>query len=1294
MKNKCRRFITFMMVLVFVFGSMVAAPLNVQADSPDSVTVNFPGVDGVNVEYHSNTPGLAGWRTVGTNVDDYHTFVLTGDRVASHIRVSRNGMTYTFEPEEVVLTPGVPLVLDVPMREIVVSGINAPSFAPANVSIVQGGWVYQNVPVLGNNAGNPFIVFDNGRAYEVRISTAGYHHLAGRFTGTTGDENIWFGNLFSQHLVPAGVANIRISNANWVDTTITPSSMMGGDVITLFNNSTQAMLHFAYGGRTFGAIPFMLDGANPFGNMTVIRFDGMTNVTLEKNSGSGWQAVPGTFDDYAILFDLPAGTQIRGVLLSPARFVSSIVITDGGFGQVVIPTGEVTVTGIAIPGLDVRVQHANNGTHANGPLLHHAQNNQDSGFSFHTWDIAGENQMFAVQLNGLGFQGPRFWFTGFNIDLSNYFYEVFIPSGVTGVTVRNANGGIVNGINNRDAGSFWLINTGNVGTLTFTFEDVQHTVDIVFDGTNPFGNITIVRFDGMTGVTLQTNIGLFNEWNTVSGIHSNYAVLFGLAPDTRIRGYITSPARIVSLEVHSIGAFVGIDLPVSEVAVYGIAMPDLNVDIRRSNDEYLTSGALLHRLNPSNPHTGGDIYFNTFTTALGEAQLFMVSFGGNLGFSALQRFFDNYTIDLNEYFYEIEIPYGLSNVVIRNAANAALHGRTDFAAGDTIMLIETGQPVDLIFTFEGVQYRVPAYLDGTNPFDQVVILRFPGAAGITEIRTQMTGHGWTNRTDLDVGNHFAFRNTKWMTPQGTDLLFVQLFAPGLSFSMHHPTGGVPVFTVIDIPVTTITVINDLGWNVHVSTQQTGAPGQNAPGRNGIWFENYESGASELVFWVFDYGSHWVRAGAPVNGFDFATLDGIEPGARVYLSQIFGVSGCDCDFCPDCGECQDCGECPAFGLDIFNNGPTGAPSRANPNLAAAGTIRMWTQFDGVGADIPFSVADNMQAVDQDGNCVRAFVTIGRIWAQGEGWLDYFRVIDVNKNAPWQHIYLTLTVCDQAHVVRLCNARFFSFNIFNNGPDGCASRANESLANAEIIRMWTQLGGVNTPIPIAFANTITATVRANGECAMDYVNARSMWEDGVGWIPYFNQINVNKNAPWEFIDLTITVFGQTIEVVLHNANAPPQPGQPCDMCDEYPCVCLQPGQPCDECDEYPCVCLQPGQPCDECDEYPCVCSPPGQPCDVCDEYPCDCELEMYVYSATLLEDGSVELVVNITGACHLENHELRIMQIGVGVSFEPNPSETQTITITINPSVTNVNISLMCPDSGVRITVDWNISMLDS
>jgi len=111
--------------------------------------------------------------------------------------------------------------------------------------------------------------------------------------------------------------------------------------------------------------------------------------------------------------------------------------------------------------------------------------------------------------------------------------------------------------------------------------------------------------------------------------------------------------------------------------------------------------------------------------------------------------------------------------------------------------------------------------------------------------------------------------------------------------------------------------------------------------------------------------------------------------------------------------------------------------------------------------------------------------------------------------------------------------FSLDIFNNGPDGSPSRPNASLANAGTIRMWTQLDGVNAQVPRAIpSETITAVCRDTGECMLHLVLLRPITGDTMG------TIDVNKNAGWEFIDLTVTVLGQTLEVTLHNNTFVPQ------------------------------------------------------------------------------------------------------------------------------------------------------------
>jgi len=115
--------------------------------------------------------------------------------------------------------------------------------------------------------------------------------------------------------------------------------------------------------------------------------------------------------------------------------------------------------------------------------------------------------------------------------------------------------------------------------------------------------------------------------------------------------------------------------------------------------------------------------------------------------------------------------------------------------------------------------------------------------------------------------------------------------------------------------------------------------------------------------------------------------------------------------------------PVFSWNIFNNGPGGTQyPRPNPSLAAAGTIRMWTQLDGVGAQVYLDAADTIVALDQDQNCAMEFVRVSRVWVAGEGWADYFNMVDVNKNGDWQYINLYITVYGQTMHVLLANALF--------------------------------------------------------------------------------------------------------------------------------------------------------------------------------------------------------------------------------------------------------------------------------
>ncbi|MCL2287414.1 MAG: Ig-like domain-containing protein [Firmicutes bacterium] len=115
--------------------------------------------------------------------------------------------------------------------------------------------------------------------------------------------------------------------------------------------------------------------------------------------------------------------------------------------------------------------------------------------------------------------------------------------------------------------------------------------------------------------------------------------------------------------------------------------------------------------------------------------------------------------------------------------------------------------------------------------------------------------------------------------------------------------------------------------------------------------------------------------------------------------------------------------PVPGFSIFNNGPGGTQyPRPNASLAAAGTIRMWSQLDGENARFYFAAADTIKAIDQNGNCAMEFIRVSQVWQAGQGFLPYFNIIDVNKNAPWQHINFSVTVHGQTVEILLVNGNY--------------------------------------------------------------------------------------------------------------------------------------------------------------------------------------------------------------------------------------------------------------------------------
>jgi len=205
--------------------------------------------------------------------------------------------------------------------------------------------------------------------------------------------------------------------------------------------------------------------------------------------------------------------------------------------------------------------------------------------------------------------------------------------------------------------------------------------------------------------------------------------------------------------------------------------------------------------------------------------------------------------------------------------------------------------------------------------------------------------------------------------------------------------------------------------------------------------------------------------------------------------------------------------PLFGLQIFNNG-----NNNNQSLANAGLIRMWMQLDGASVPVPYAQLD-VTATLPSGDCAMDFVRVNRIWNN----MDYVNLIDVNKHAAWQTIYFTATLFGQTIDVVLINNMYFSMRAFNNGT------CDEVPSMTGNIRIWTMLNGIGTPIPM---NAVITAIDQDGNDASHLIMRNRLWCDILGWQPYYVNFDVSKLTNWEAITFSVTVFGQSVTILLVN------------------------------------------------------------------------------------------------------------------------------------------------------------------
>ncbi|MCL2286498.1 MAG: S8 family serine peptidase [Firmicutes bacterium] len=188
----------------------------------------------------------------------------------------------------------------------------------------------------------------------------------------------------------------------------------------------------------------------------------------------------------------------------------------------------------------------------------------------------------------------------------------------------------------------------------------------------------------------------------------------------------------------------------------------------------------------------------------------------------------------------------------------------------------------------------------------------------------------------------------------------------------------------------------------------------------------------------------------------------------------------CEYC-NAYPCE-CPEYPVFSFDIFNNGEGGSPSRPNQNLADLGIIRMWTQLNGVNTPVHLTAADTIEALDQNGYCAEDFLRIGRVWQEGTGWLDYFNLVDVDKDGgSWQYINLSITVNGEIVDVLLVNAKHVCtpptyFDCVYCEDAGCVECGPE-LPTFYLTASTVTVSNANRHVSVFFGGTAEGAITVN-------------------------------------------------------------------------------------------------------------------------------------------------------------------------------------------------------------------------
>jgi len=539
----------------------------------------------------------------------------------------------------------------------------------------------------------------NPLAVDVGVYGLGTVRITGVSVGDTIDVSGYYYNV----TIPSEFSNFYIDGIDMQYAKFT----QGGETITLLSSGASVRMHFVKDGVEY-EVPFSLNGRDPFANLVIVTFPGMSNVVLQYNSGphNAWVTVDGTFTDFAAIM-LPDGNQRVRARVGTNILSAEVTATPGeGFKQIDIPVKNYEISGIAIAGLniDVRIKNDLN----NGPLYYRHAPYNESSFNFTVFDVAG--QVLTMQLGGRhGFANVLFDLEEtMNLVEAGYIYKVVLPGHVetlnSSIGLRNEAGHRITVSEN--VREFYLLKTGHPTSLSFRVDGRTFSIAYNLDGTDPFAGLFLVSFPGIENVrfTHYTN----NTWHDdTPGVTFDNVGYFRAPNATSVRAVRQGMVYQVD-GVRGVTFPYVINVPVGTITVTGIESSAF-LSIVGQNWAYQTVPF----------EAGATATFNVFDNRSYELRISKTGFApiGEITVNAGE------VIDISDYFYTVEVPDGVTHVRMSSDGGWIVNWQAPAlpVVDGTVDLLKTGRSATVHFIFDGVEYNNNEFiLDGSNPWMRTV----------------------------------------------------------------------------------------------------------------------------------------------------------------------------------------------------------------------------------------------------------------------------------------------------------------------------------------------------------------------------------------------------------------------------------------------------------------------------------------------------------------------------------------------------------------------------------------------